>query len=69
MQSLNELGMAGRASKYHPSSQLAQVFPMGETDILKDHLSPQVAFLVTPFFQAISIIHFVMEVVDSFSNQ
>jgi hypothetical protein len=69
MQSLNELGMAGRASKYHSSSQLAQMFPMGKTDILKDHLSPQVVSLVTPFFQAISIIHFVMEFLDSFSNQ
>jgi len=69
MQPLDELGMAGRASKDHPSSQLTQMFPVWKIDILKDHLSPQVVSLVTPFFQAISIIHFVMEFSDSFSNQ
>jgi hypothetical protein len=49
MQTLDELGMAGRASKDHPSSQLAQMFPMGKIDILEDHLPLQVLSLVTPF--------------------
>jgi hypothetical protein len=68
VQSLNELGMAGRASRYHPSSQLAQMFPMGKTDVFKNHLSPQVVSLVAPLLQTIPIIYFVMEFLESFSN-
>jgi hypothetical protein len=36
--SLNDLGMAGGAAKFHPSSQFAQVFSVGEGHILVDHI-------------------------------
>jgi hypothetical protein len=44
------------------------MFSMRKTDILEDHLSPQVSCSVTPPLQAIPIIHFVMELLDPFSN-
>jgi hypothetical protein len=46
MGSLDELGMTGRASKLHPSSQLTYVFFMGEAHILIDHISLKIFNLV-----------------------
>jgi hypothetical protein len=37
--SLNELGMTGRASRFHPPSQLAQMPSMRKAYILKYHIS------------------------------
>jgi hypothetical protein len=42
--------------------------PMGKTDILENHLSPQSFSLVTALLQTISIIHFIMKFLDPFSN-
>jgi hypothetical protein len=60
--------MTTGAAKFHPPSQLTQMFSMGKTDILEDHLSRQVFSSVTSCLQAIPIIHFVMELLDPFSN-
>jgi hypothetical protein len=49
MGSLNQLGMTGRASKLHPSSQLTYVFFMGEAHILIDHISLKIFNLVASF--------------------
>jgi len=35
---LDQLGMAGGASKFHPPSQLSKMFSMGESHIFIDHI-------------------------------
>jgi len=49
VQALNELSMAGGASKSHPPSQLTQMFPMGKVYILKYHIPLKIFTLMTPF--------------------
>jgi hypothetical protein len=52
---LNELGMAGGATKFHPSSQLPQMFSMGEGHILIDHISLNLFNFVTPLLETTRI--------------
>jgi hypothetical protein len=53
--SLDELGMAGGASEFHPSSQLAQMLPMGEGHILVDHIFLKILCPVTTFLKTTGI--------------
>jgi hypothetical protein len=38
VQSLNNLGVAGGTSNFHPPSQIAQMFSMRKADILIEHV-------------------------------
>lgn len=51
MFSLDELGMAGGAAKLHPSSQLLEMFSMGERYILVNHVLLKVFDLMASFLQ------------------
>jgi len=53
--SLNDLGMAGGAAKFHPPSQFLEVFPMGEGYILIDHISLEVFNLMASLLEATRI--------------
>ena len=55
MQSLDNLGVAGSAAKLHPSSKLPQMLPVGEGNILVDHVSLEVLDLVTSLLEAARI--------------
>jgi hypothetical protein len=46
MSSLNQLGMAGSAAKFHSPSQLPKVLPVGENHILIDHILLKSFYLV-----------------------
>ena len=56
MCSLNELGMAGRASKFHPPSQLTQMFSMGEGHILIDHIPLEIFDLMASLLETTRIV-------------
>jgi hypothetical protein len=64
--SLHELGMAGRTAKSHLASQFTEMSSMGKVHVLKNHVSLQVLFLVTPFLQATPVIYFIVRLPDSF---
>ena len=65
---LDELSMAGGASKFHPPSQLTQMPSMGKANILKYHIPFQVISFVTSILQTMTIINFVMEFPNPLSN-
>ena len=53
--SLNDLGMTRGASKLHPPSQFFEVFPMGESHILIDHIPLEVFNLMASLLEATRI--------------
>jgi len=53
--SLDKLGMTGGAPEFHPSSQFAQMLPMGEGHILVDHIFLKILCPVTPFLKTTGI--------------
>ena len=60
MGSLNELGMAGSTTKFHPPSQLLEVFPMGESHILVDHIFLEILYLMASLLKATLIVDLCM---------
>jgi hypothetical protein len=55
MGSLDELSMAGGTAEFHPSSQFAQMLPMGEGHILVDHIPLKILCPVTAFLHTTGI--------------
>ena len=53
--SLDDLRVAGGTSQLHSPPQLAQMLPMGEGNILIDHISLEILDLMTPLLQAACI--------------
>jgi hypothetical protein len=53
--SLDELGMTGGASKFHPPSQLAQMLSMGKRHILINDVPLKILNLVAPLLEAARI--------------
>jgi hypothetical protein len=53
--SLDKLGMTGGTPEFHPSSQLAQMLPMGEGHILVDHIFLKILCPVTTFLKTTGI--------------
>lgn len=52
MGALNDLGMAGGATKLHPPSQFLEVFPVREGHILIDHVCFEIFRLMTSLLEA-----------------
>ena len=69
VRSLDDLGVAGGAPQFHSPSHLTEMFSMGETDVLEDHISHDIFLLVTPLLQAIPVINLIMELRDPFPDQ
>ena len=53
--SLDNLGVAGGTSQLHSPFQLVQMFTMGESDILIDHVSPEILHLMATLLQTACI--------------
>jgi hypothetical protein len=53
--SLDKLGMTGGTPEFHPSSQFAQMLPMGEGHILVDHIFLKILCPVTTFLHTTGI--------------
>jgi hypothetical protein len=56
VRALDDLGMAGGASKFHSPSQVAQMFFMREDHILVNHIPLEIFDLVAPLLEATRII-------------
>jgi len=56
MGSLNQLGMTGRTSKFHPPSQLPQMLPVGESHVLVEHVSLEIFGLMASLLEATRIV-------------
>jgi hypothetical protein len=57
MRSLDELCMAGGASKLHPPSQLTQMLSMRESNILIDHVFLEIFNLMASLLEATCIVN------------
>jgi hypothetical protein len=68
MGSLDELSVAARASKFNPPPQLSQMFSMGESHILIDHIPLEIFDLMTPLLRTVTIINFIMDFLEAFPN-
>jgi hypothetical protein len=68
MGSLNQLGMTGRASKFHSPSQLPQMFPVGEGHILIDHVSLEIFSFMASFLETTRIADLCMRPVRCFAR-
>jgi hypothetical protein len=66
--SLDDLGMAGGTSEFHPSPQLAQMFSMGKGHILINHISLEILNLMASLLEATRIVDLRMRLARSFSG-
>ena len=66
--SLDDLGVAGGTSEFHPPPQLAQMFSMGKGHILIDHIPLKVFDFMASLLEATRIVDLRMRLVWPFSG-